>query len=203
MEQNGVLLIVCGPSGVGKTSLVHGLVDRFDRLQFSVSYTTREQRESEVDGEDYHFVDSETFDEKREDGRFAEWAEVHGHRYGTSFGTLREAWEDDLDLVFDIDYQGARQLKEHFPNSTGVLIIPPNMETLAERLEGRGSESEEAYQTRLDNAKMELSQYHLFDFIVENDEFDEALDHLAAVLVASRHWRNLQTSKIEDLLQQG
>jgi len=203
MEQNGVLLIVCGPSGVGKTSLCHELVDRYDELRFSVSYTTRDRRSSEVDGEDYHFVEPETFEEMREEGRFAEWAEVHGHRYGTSFGVLREAWEDDFDLVFDIDYQGARQLKEHFPNSTGVLVIPPDMETLAERLEGRGSESEEAYERRLDNAKMELSQYHLFDFVVENDDFEDAVERLGAVLVASRHWRNLQKSKVERLLQEG
>jgi guanylate kinase len=139
----------------------------------------------------------------RQEGRFAEYAEVHGNRYGTSFEVLRKAWEDDFDLVFDIDYQGARQLKEHFPNSTGVMVIPPDLETLADRLEGRGSESEEAYARRLDNAKMELSQYHLFDFIVENDTFEVAVDHLGSVLVASRHWRNLQKSKVEALLEEG
>lgn len=202
MEQQGVLLIVCGPSGVGKTSLCHELIARSEDLRFSVSYTTRERREGEVDGEDYHFVDEETFEEMRSNNQFAEFAEVHGDFYGTSFGVLREAWEDDKDLVFDIDYQGARQLKENFPKSTGVLVIPPDMATLERRLRGRGTESSEALRRRLDNAKMELSQYHLFDFVLENDELEEAVETLSAILVAARHWRDLQAPNVEQLLQE-
>lgn len=201
MEQNGVLLIVCGPSGVGKTSLCTALLERFDRLQFSVSYTTREPREDETDGVDYEFIGQDRFDEMRESDQFAEWAKVHGNYYGTSFDVIRTAWEQDNDLLFDIDYQGARQLKESFPKSTGVLIVPPDMQTLEGRLRDRGSESDEAFRQRLNNAKMELSQYHLFDFIVENDEFDRAADVLSSVYVASRHRRDLQEHQVDRLLQ--
>ena len=202
MEQQGVLMIVCGPSGVGKTSLCHGLLERFDDLSFSVSYTTREQREGEVDGEDYHFVSEERFEEMRSADQFAEWAEVHGHHYGTSFRVMRDAWEADKDLIFDIDYQGARQLKEAFPKSTGVLIIPPDMASLERRLRRRGSESSASLERRLDNAKKELSQYHLFDFIIENDDIERAQEVLASVFVAARHWRDLQAPNVERLLDE-
>jgi len=200
MNQKGVLLIVCGPSGVGKTSLCEVVLDRFDRLEFSVSYTTRPVRSGEVDGEDYHFIDREEFDRMREADEFAEWAKVHGNYYGTSFDVIRRAWKAEDDLLFDIDYQGARQLKTSFPGSTGVLIVPPDMASLEERLRDRGSESEEAYQTRLQNAREELAQYQLFDFIVENDEFEDAADSLASIYVAARHHRVLRHHRVEQLL---
>ncbi len=201
MEQDGVLLIVCGPSGVGKTSLCDALLDRFEGLRFSVSYTTRPPREGENDGVDYHFVDQSRFERMRESDQFAEWAKVHGNYYGTSFDVIRTAWEQDADLLFDIDYQGARQLKESFPQSTGVLIVPPDMQTLEGRLRNRGSESESTFRERLNNAKMELSQYHLFDFIVENDVFERATETLASVYIAARHRRDLQAKRVDQLLQ--
>ena len=201
MDQKGVLLIVCGPSGVGKTSLCDALLERHDRLRFSVSYTTRDPRDYEVDGEDYHFVETGAFVRMREEGAFAEWANVHGNWYGTSFQVIRDAWDDGQDLLFDIDYQGARQLKESFPGSTGVLVIPPDMETLASRLRGRGSESEEAFERRFENAREELAEFELFDYVVENDEFDEAADVLSSVYVAARQTLALQRSKVEQLLK--
>ena len=200
MQKTGVLLIVCGPSGVGKTSLCEELLEQFDRLQFSVSYTTRQPREDEVDGEDYHFVGEETFRQMREGDEFAEWARVHGNFYGTSFEVIRRAWERGEDLLFDIDYQGARQLQEHFPQSSGVLVIPPDMETLAERLRGRGSETEADFERRMENARRELAQYELFDYIVENDDFDLAAETMAAILRAARQQRHLQTERVESLL---
>ena len=200
MDVQGVLLIVCGPSGVGKTSLSHAVLERFDRLDFSVSYTTREARDDEVDGVDYHFVSDETFDRMRENGGFAEWAEVHGNRYATAFEVIEQAWEEGTDLLFDIDYQGARQLKEHFPGSTGVLVVPPDMATLEQRLRGRGSESEASFARRMDNARQELAQYGLFDYIVENDDFDDAVEVLEAVYVAARHRRELCTQQLDELI---
>ena len=200
MQQKGVLLIVCGPSGVGKTSLCRQLLRDHDRLRFSVSVTTRAPREGEVDGQDYHFVDAKAFDRMKEEGAFAEWAHVHGNQYGTTFETLRTAWAEDSDLIFDIDYQGARQLKESFPDGTGVLVVPPDMQTLRQRLRGRGSESEASFERRIDNARQELAQYELFDYIVENDDFDRAVEVLSSVYLAARHRRPLSDPMVRSLL---
>lgn len=200
MEQKGVLFIVCGPSGVGKSTLCDRLLDEFERIQFSVSYTTRAPREGEIDGEDYHFVDDETFDEMVESNRFAEWAKVHGNKYGTSFDVIESAWDDDRDLLFDIDYQGARQLKESYPDSTGVFIIPPDMRALEDRLRGRDKDSKAVIERRIHNAREELAQYELFEFIVENDELERAYDVLSSIYVAARHRRHLQADRIERLL---
>ena len=200
MDVQGVLFIVCGPSGVGKTSLSAELLEQYDSLGFSVSYTTRQARQGEVDGEDYHFVSESTFRAMIEAGEFAEWAEVHGNLYGTAFQVIRQAWEAGRDLLFDIDYQGARQLKESFPDGTGVLVVPPDMQTLERRLRGRGSESEASFERRIDNARQELAQYELFDYIVENDDFDRAVDVLSSVYLAARHRRPLSDPMVRSLL---
>lgn len=200
MEQKGVLFIVCGPSGVGKTTLSEEMLRRFERLTFSVSVTTRPPRDYEVDGEDYHFVDEQQFEAMREEGAFVEWARVHGNYYGTTFATLSRAWEEGRDLLFDIDYQGARQLKESFPDATSVLVVPPSMEVLRDRLTGRGSESEETLQTRLTNAREELAQYEIYDFIIENDDFEDAADDLACVYRCATFRRRFQAERVEELL---
>lgn len=196
----GVLLIVSGPSGVGKTSLGHAVLDRHDRLSLSISYTTRDRRGGEVDGEDYHFVDQTKFDEMRAEDAFAEWAEVHGHCYGTTNETIAKAWRDDRDLLFDIDYQGARQLKEQYPEATAVLVAPPDLETLEQRLCGRGTDAREEIERRLDAACGELAQYELFDYVVENDDLEEAIEVLDAIYVAARHTRALRAGALERLL---
>lgn len=198
--QYGVLLIVCGPSGVGKTSLSRKLLDEEPRLVPSVSYTTRPPREGEEDGVDYHFVDHATFQRKRDAGAFAEWAEVHGNYYGTPKSAIENAWAEDNDVIFDIDYQGARQLKDAFPSAVGVLVIPPSMNELEARLRGRETDSERVIERRLEAAREELAQYELFDYIVENDEFDVAFEQLATVYDASRLSMPLQRSRLADLL---
>ncbi len=200
MQQKGVLLIVCGPSGVGKTSVCRQLRKDHDRLRFSVSVTTRPPRDKEVDGEDYHFVDPKEFDRMKEEGAFAEWAHVHGNQYGTTFETLRSAWAENSDLIFDIDYQGARQLKESFPDATSVLVVPPSMSTLRDRLSSRGSEDAETIDRRMDNARQELAQYEIFDFIVENDELEEAAETMECIYRAARHRRRFQAHRVESLL---
>ncbi|MFB6265066.1 MAG: guanylate kinase [Bradymonadaceae bacterium] len=202
MNEKGILLIVCGPSGVGKTSLSHELLERHDRLQFSVSYTTRDRREHEVDGEDYHFVDTETFEEMRDEGAFAEWAEVHGSLYGTPKRAIREAWRHDRDLLFDIDFQGARQLNRSFDEATGILVIPPDMETLEDRLRGRGSETSQSLDRRLSEARHELAQYDLFDYAVCNDDFDHAARTLSGIYLACRHKMTFHRERIEKLVNE-
>ncbi len=196
----GVLLIVCGPSGVGKSTLCGALLDDRPRLTLSVSYTTRDRRGDEVDGEAYHFVSERDFLEMRDAGAFAEWAEVHGNFYGTSREVIEDTFRQGKDLLFDIDYQGARQLRTVYPDSTAVLVAPPDMETLEERLRGRGTDSEEVIQRRLAAARHELSQYELFDYVVENGAFKHALSAFRAIYDAAQHGRSLRKGWMEELL---
>lgn len=197
---SGVLLILCGPSGVGKTSLGRALLDSCQKLTLSVSYTTRPRRGGEVDGEDYHFVDEEKFVEMRRSDAFAEWAEVHGNFYGTPISAIENAWAAGKDVLFDIDYQGARQLKERFPDAAAVLVVPPDMETLETRLRGRGTDSQAVIEKRLANARHELEQYELFDYIVENGEFDEAVESLQAIYRAAQNARHLRVDWLRRML---
>jgi guanylate kinase len=198
--ERGVLLIVCGPSGVGKTSLGRRLLAANEQLTLSVSYTTRARRGQEVDGEAYHFVDEKSFKEMRDREAFAEWAEVHGNFYGTPTSAIEEAWRADQDVLFDIDYQGARQLKERYPEATAVLVTPPDMKTLEGRLRGRGTDSEEVIRGRLAKARHELEQYELFDFIVENGEFERAVQVMQSIYTAARHARHVRAEWLEKLL---
>lgn len=196
----GVLLIVCGPSGVGKTSLCDALLQSRDPLSLSVSYTTRPRRGEEVDGVSYHFVDESKFLAMRDEGKFAEWAEVHGNYYGTSREVIEAAWTAGRDLLFDIDYQGARQLKDAYPEATAVLVAPPDMKTLEGRLRGRGTDSDEVIDRRLAAARHELKQFALFDYIVENDEFDQAFSVLGTIYEAARHSRSIKMEWLKELL---
>jgi guanylate kinase len=199
--KKGVLFIVCGPSGVGKTSLSRELLESRERLTLSVSYTTRAPRDGEVDGVDYHFVDEETFEEMRDREQFAEWARVHGNFYGTPVSGILDAWKADQDVLFDIDYQGARQLEERFPEEArGVLVIPPSMAILEERLRGRATDAEDVIKRRLDAARHELAQFELYDYILENDDFDLALQQLTAIYDASTCLMPLNRARMMELL---
>ncbi len=198
----GLLLIVCGPSGVGKTSLGRRLRSAHPRLTLSVSCTTRLPRDGEADGVDYHFVSEETFGRMREEGAFAEWAEVHGNLYGTPRSEIEQAWASGRDLFFDIDYQGARQLQASFPDAAvSILVAPPSMEALRERLSGRGTDSEEVIAGRLRAAKAELREYELFDYILFNDDFEETAAELETLYRAARHRRHLQMEQLAPLVE--
>ncbi|RAL25486.1 guanylate kinase [Lujinxingia litoralis] len=203
MAEQGVLLIVCGPSGVGKTSLCQALLKARPRLTPSVSYTTRARRGDEVDGQAYHFVDVARFEEMVERGAFAEWANVHGNYYGTSSEVIEAAWQQGHDVLFDIDYQGAKQLKERYPHATSVLVAPPDMKTLEGRLRGRGTDAPEVIARRLKAARHELAQHELFEFLLENRDFDQALGALISVYDSARHARALKVDWLNRLLDQG
>ena len=187
-----LLLIVSSPSGAGKTTLTRHLLQQFPELTFSVSHTTRPPRSGEADGRDYHFVDRPTFERMREEERFAEWALVHGNLYGTSKGELDRAREaGKRGIVFDIDYQGARQLRAAFPEAIGVFILPPSLQELHRRLVRRGSDSPEVIERRYRRARAEIEHYPFFDYVIVNDDLEHARAEICGIVHAekARRWR--------------
>jgi guanylate kinase len=198
-----ILLIVSSPSGAGKTTLTRRLLQEFSAFRFSVSHTTRRPRANEVDGQDYHFVDEKAFRDLIDENGFAEWAEVHGNLYGTSVTEIDLARAaGNSGVLFDVDYQGARQIKEKFPHAIGVFILPPSMEELRRRLEGRGSDDADSRRLRFDKAREEIGHYPFFDYMIVNDELQRALTELRGIVLAEgcRQWR--VAAKAEALLQQ-
>jgi len=201
---SGLLLVVSSPSGAGKTTLCRRLCAEFTRASFSVSYTTRPPRAGERDGVDYHFVDGERFSRMVEAGELAEWAEVHGHRYGTGMETVRQAIAGARDLVFDIDYQGGRQIRARFPDhAVMAFILPPSMRDLEARLRRRATDTAEAIERRLQHARHELNHYGEYDFLIVNDDLDRAYADLRAVYVAAHLWRPRMAPAAERLIGEG
>ncbi len=186
MKREGLILILSAPSGAGKTSLCRELFKTFPDMKESVSYTTRAPRDGEVEGEAYHFVTNEVFERMVEEDAFAEWALVHGNMYGTALRTLEEARKNGIDLVLDIDCQGARKLKEQFDGGVYVFIMPPSMEELRRRLENRSSDAQEVIDRRIARAADEIKEARWYDYIIFNDNFDVACQELAAIVIAHR-----------------
>ncbi len=180
-----ILLIICSPSGAGKTTLTRDLLRHFKDFTFSVSCTTRKPRATEVDGRDYFFIQKDEFQKRVANGAFVEWAEVHGNFYGTSISELERArGEGKVGVVFDVDYQGARQIKAQLPSAVGVFILPPSMEELGRRLRGRATDDEATIQRRFAKAKIEIEHYRLFDYVIVNDDYDKAFWRLRSVVYA-------------------
>ena len=186
MKREGILLIISAPSGAGKTTLCKEVVDIFPELRHSISFTTRQARPGEVHGRDYFFVSQDEFRRMVDHGEFAEWAEVHGNFYGTAIRTLEEYRHSKIDVILDIDCQGARQLKERFSGGVFVFILPPSFNELRRRLDTRSSDSEAVIQRRLDNAADEIRESRWYDYIIVNDSFDMALEELKSVIIAER-----------------
>ena len=182
----GTLTIITAPSGAGKTTLVRGLLARDPKVRLSVSYTTRSPRPGERDAEDYHFVDVARFRSLRDQGEFLEWAEVHGNYYATSRTWLREQIQGGNDILLEIDWQGAQQVRKVFPDCVGVFILPPSIEELESRLRGRGTDSDEVISRRLLAARSEMRHVGEFDYVIINNELQTAIDDLIAVVRASR-----------------
>lgn len=181
----GIAVVLCAPSGAGKTTLSKRLLAEHASFTFSVSCTTRSPRPGEVDGKDYHFLTREKFDELRGQNYFAEWACVHGNYYGTPLQAAREALAAGHDLLFDIDVQGAAHLKKTMPQALFVFVLPPSRTELEARLRGRGSETEESIAKRLANARRELAEAVWFDTWIVNDDVEEAYADLAAAYRAA------------------
>ena len=192
MRGAGVLMVVSGPSGSGKTSLCQAVLAEEPEARFSVSYTTRPARSGERDGVNYYFIDPQVFGQMIAQKQFAEWAEVHGQRYGTSAAWLRSQMDLGVDVILDIDYQGAYQVRERLADDVPVLVfvIPPSFEVLKERLASRRTESDERISQRLRTAEEELKHVHLYDYVVINDAFPRAVADLRAVLAAERNRRS-------------
>ncbi len=198
-----MLFVVSSPSGAGKTTLTRRLMEDFGTLTFSISYTTRPPREGEQDGHDYHFVDDDTFARMVAEDQFAEHASVHGNRYGTADAQITEAFAAGRDVLFDIDYQGGRQLKAKYPaEAVMVFVLPPSMSVLAGRLRNRATDSEEIIRRRLEKAVDELGHYNAYEFLVVNDDLEEAYDQLRAVYLAATCRWDRQSSKAESLIRE-
>ncbi|HEX5391637.1 MAG TPA: guanylate kinase [Rhodocyclaceae bacterium] len=186
MTTPGSLFIVAAPSGAGKSTLVGMLLERDSQVRLSVSYTTRAPRPGEQDGREYHFIDIQTFLAMRNRGEFMEWAEVHGNFYGTSKVWLQKEMEAGRDVLLEIDWQGAQQVREIFPDAVGIFILPPSIEELERRLRGRAQDSEEVIQRRVAGALGEMRHVAEFGFVIINNDLSMALDDLMAAVRASR-----------------
>ena len=197
----GTLYIFAAPSGAGKTSLVKALLETADNIEVSVSHTTRAPRPGEIDGVNYHFVDVVAFQAMAARGDFLEHAQVFDNFYGTARANIEQRLAAGVDVILEIDWQGARQVRAQFPDSIGVFILPPSRQALEERLRGRDQDGEEVIARRMRDAVSEMSHYAEFDYLVINDDFDIALAELMAVVTARRLRTGIQASRHAAMLQ--
>lgn len=201
-HSTGTLYIISAPSGAGKTSLVKALIDSQPQIRVSVSHTTRAMRPGEADGVNYHFVDRAEFVRMIEHGDFLEQAEVFGNLYGTSQSYLQQTLDDGHDLILEIDWQGAQQVREQMPQARSIFILPPTQQALRQRLTNRGQDSDEIIEARMREAVSEMSHYVEYDYVVVNDDFASALDDLKAVFRANRLTQEHQQEQYSELFQQ-
>jgi guanylate kinase len=195
------VFIISAPSGSGKSTLVGGLMQQVSNLRFSVSYTTRSPRGQEKDGEDYRFITRQEFERLIEKDEFLEWAEVFGNYYGTHQSELERAKQDGVDLVLDIDVQGARQLKKRIPAAVSIFILAPSREVLEHRLRSRSQDSEEVIRRRLKEAAEEIRNYSLYDYVLVNNEVQSSVGTLVSIVKATRSRRDRMEKQIRPILE--
>ena len=198
----GNIFLVVAPSGAGKSTLVNALLDRDSGIMLSVSYTTRPPRPGEQDGREYHFVPVDDFKARRARGEFLESAEVHGNYYATSRVWIDQRIRAGRDVLLEIDWQGARQVKQHFPHAVGVFILPPSIDALEARLKNRGQDSPQVISRRLLAAGAEMAHAHELDYVIINEDFGVALRQLTAVVTAARLRYPCQAARHHDLFAQ-
>ena len=200
----GELFILSAPSGAGKTTLVNSLTKggfALDGLAFSVSFTTRDPRQGELDGRDYHFVDHATFLEMIDAHRFLEWAQVHGNFYGTAKDEVFPRLEQGTDVLLDIDVQGAERVMQRHPEAHGIFVMPPSFQDLEQRLRGRGLDDPEVIARRLDVALSEMSRYDRYRYVIINDDVQRASGVLVAIILEKRHRQARMLGRIQEILE--
>jgi guanylate kinase len=198
----GKLYIVCAPSGAGKTSLVRALLQADANVSLSISYTTRAPRPGEIDGKDYHFVSNDVFKRMLEAGEFLESANVHGNHYGTSQAWINQAMLAGKDILLEIDWQGAEQVRKLVPTTVGIFILPPSLGALEQRLTDRAQDSKEIIAKRLNAAREEISHANEFDYVIINHQFDDAVKDLVSIVRAERLKTDLQLERHQTLVNQ-
>ena len=191
-NRKGILFIVSAPSGAGKTTMCQAVLKHFGDIRYSVSYTTRAARGSEIHGKEYYFISKEEFVKGIASGRWAEWAEVHGNYYGTSAELLDQTLAAGTDMLLDIDVQGTENIRKRYPDAVTVFIMPPCFEELRVRMESRGTDSPEVIARRVENAKGEIARKDSYQHVIVNDNLEQAIDRLIAVMEASRNGKGLK-----------
>ncbi len=200
VPSRGNLFVIVAPSGAGKTSLVNELLKEEPNIRLSISYTTRKPREGEADGREYHFVDHAKFEKMVAAGDFLEHANVYGNFYGTSRRWIENELAGDHDVLLEIDWQGARQVRELFPRMVGIFILPPSLEELRKRLEARGTDSRETIDRRMASAREDISHVLEFEYIIVNERFEAALTDVESVVRATRVSQAQQSVRLAPLL---
>jgi len=195
-----MLIVITGPSGCGKSTLANRVLEELENVEFSVSYTTREKRSTELEGVDYYFVSGEKFRRMIQEDKFLEWAVVHGNYYGTPKEELEKKVAGG-DLLLDIDVQGAEQVREKLEEAVFIFILPPLFPVLRKRLENRGQDSLPVIEKRLEVAKEEIKHYRKFDYVVINDELDRAVEELKSVILSQRCRREIREKDIIQILR--
>ena len=201
-KKQGNLFIISAASGAGKTSLVKKLLTLINDLTLSISHTTRNPRPGEIDGKDYFFVTNEIFAEMVKKDKFLETAKCHGSFYGTSRNFVQEVRDTGKDIIFEIDWQGAKSIKAIFPDAISIFILPPSLKKLEERLIARGQDSEDTIKARLSAAKSEMSHVNQFDYVTINDNFDDALKELQSIIMAKKLNTKHQKNNYQKLIDQ-
>ncbi|KKO46225.1 guanylate kinase [Arsukibacterium ikkense] len=201
-QHSGNLFIVSAPSGAGKSSLINALLKTHADMQVSVSHTTRAPRPGEVDGVHYHFISVEQFKKLIADNEFLEWAEVFGNYYGTSRSAIINNLRQGIDVFLDIDWQGARQIRQQAPGTLGIFILPPSMAALEQRLLQRGQDSEQVIAKRMAQAQSEMQHADEYEYLIINDDFNQALSELAHIVLSQRNSLQSQQSRHQTLMQQ-
>ena len=196
------IFIIAAPSGCGKTSLVKSLIEDSNNLSVSVSHTTRKMRQGEIDGKNYHFVSKATFDKMIINKEFVEYAEVFGNMYGTTKKNIKEKLDRNIDIILEIDWQGARQVRQNIPDAVSIFILPPSKKALLERLIKRGQDDEVTISKRMENSEREMSHFNEFNYLIINDQFDSALSNLKAIIDDFRNnIKNIDLSLENQLLR--
>jgi len=203
MSAAGRIFVVSGPSGSGKSTLIREVRQKVPDLGYSVSHTSRPPRGQEKNGVEYHFVSRKNFQEMIDKGDFVEWAEVYRDLYGTSVSSLRSQITIGLDVIMDIDVQGGRNIKDHFKDAILIYVLPPSLEILEKRLRDRGTDDEKTIRTRLNKAAKEIKNCVSYDYLLFNDDLDQAVEEMKSILIAERCRKSVRLSKAQTLFNLG